>query len=64
MWWRLELLLKGMAKQLVRGGARGVGAPEIVLLHQALIRLERRIEVLESSDRVFVSADEGKESVI
>jgi hypothetical protein len=47
MWWRLELLLKGLAKRLMRGGVSDIAAPEIVLLHQAILRLERRIEVLE-----------------
>jgi hypothetical protein len=50
MWWRLELFLKGLAKRLVRGSGNDVAAPEIVLLHQALLRLERRIEVLEAND--------------
>jgi hypothetical protein len=47
MWWRLRLLLEGSAKRLLRGGTSGAAAPEIVLLHQAMLRLERRIEVLE-----------------
>jgi hypothetical protein len=50
MWWRLELFLKGLAKRLVRGGGNGIAAPEIVLLHQAVLRLERRIEMLEAKN--------------
>ena len=42
--------MKGLAKRLVRGSGNDVAAPEIVLLHQALLRLERRIEVLEAND--------------
>jgi len=48
MWWQLELFLKGLAKRLVRGGRSGIAAPEIVLLHQAVLRLERRVELLEA----------------
>jgi len=57
MWWRLELFLKGLAKRLVRGGGNGIAAPEIVLLHQALLRLERRIEVLEANDGKLASTE-------
>jgi hypothetical protein len=65
MWWRLELFLKGLAKRLVRGGGNGGATPEIVLLHQAMLRLERRIEILEANSGNFVSMeDEGKIDVI
>jgi hypothetical protein len=65
MWWRLELFLKGLAKRLVRRGGNGGATPEIVLLHQAMLRLERRIEILEANSGNFVSMeDEGKIDVI
>ena len=63
MWWRLELFLKGLAKRLVRGGGSGIAAPEIVLLHQMVLRLERRIEVLEANHGNAVST-ESKERAI
>jgi hypothetical protein len=65
MWWRLELFLKGLAKRLVRGGRSGVAAPEIVLLHQAVLRLERRVEMLEASKgNICVDEKQGKSDVI
>jgi hypothetical protein len=60
MWWRLELFLKGLAKRLFRGGRGGIATPEIVLLHQAFLRLERRIEVLEAN-RSIIRTDEKQE---
>jgi hypothetical protein len=62
MWWRLELLLKGMAKRLVRGGGYGIAATEIALLHQALLRLERRIEILEANNGNVVSTESKEKS--
>lgn len=50
MWWRLELFLRGLAIRFVRGRRSGIAPPEMVLLHQAILRLERRIEVLEASE--------------
>jgi hypothetical protein len=63
MWWRLELFLKGLAKRLVRGGRNGIAAPEIVLLHQAVLRLERRIEMLETNNG-NVGSMENKERAL
>ncbi|MDB5605170.1 MAG: hypothetical protein JWP25_2070 [Bradyrhizobium sp.] len=62
MWWRLELFLKGLAKRLVRGGQGGVAAPEIVLLHQAFLRLERRIEILEANKSAICIDEKQKTS--
>jgi hypothetical protein len=64
MWWRLELFLKGLAKRLVRGGQSGIATPEIVLLHQAILRLEHRIEMLEANKGdVYISEKQEKSDV-
>jgi hypothetical protein len=61
MWWRLELFLKGLAIRLVRGRRSGVAPPEIVLLHQAVLRLERRVEILEADrGNLCIEKNQGK----
>jgi hypothetical protein len=46
--WRLKLFLKGLALKIVRGEGNRIAAPELLLLHQAILRLERRIEIIEA----------------
>jgi hypothetical protein len=46
--WRLKLFLKGTALRIVRGEGKRIAAPELLLLHQAILRLERRLEILEA----------------
>lgn len=64
MWWQLELFVKGLAKRLARGGRSGIATPEIVLLHQAIIRLEHRIEMLEANKgNTCIDEKRGKSDV-
>ena len=52
--WRLGLFLKGLSMRVI-GGKRTI-APELALLHQAILRLERRVEILETKHE-FPSAE-------
>jgi hypothetical protein len=48
--WRLKLFLKGLGLRIVRGEGKRIAAPELLLLHQAILRLERRIDIIEGRD--------------
>jgi hypothetical protein len=48
--WRLGLFLKGLATRVIRG--KRTNAPELALLHQAILRLERRVEILETKHEI------------
>jgi hypothetical protein len=45
--WRLKLFLRGIGLRIVRGEGSRIAAPELLLLHQAILRLERRLEIIE-----------------
>jgi hypothetical protein len=51
--WRLGLFLKGLAMRVIRG--KRTNAPELALLHQAILRLERRVEILETKHEIVSS---------
>jgi hypothetical protein len=57
--WRLKLFLKGVGLRIVRGEGKRIAAPELLLLHQAILRLERRIEIIERRNE---SSAEHRES--
>jgi hypothetical protein len=57
--WRLKLFLKGLGLRIVRGEGKRIAAPELLLLHQAILRLERRIEILEARN---MPSEEHQES--
>jgi hypothetical protein len=57
--WRLKLFLKGLGLRIVRGEGKRIAAPELLLLHQAILRLERRIEILEARN---MPSEEQQES--
>jgi|HubBroStandDraft_4_1064222.scaffolds.fasta_scaffold2430221_1 hypothetical protein len=46
--WRLKLFLKGIGLRIVRGEGKRIAAPELLLIHQAILRLERRLELIET----------------
>jgi hypothetical protein len=46
--WRLKLFLKGLGLRIVRGEGKRIAAPELLLLHQAILRLERRLDIIEA----------------
>lgn len=48
--WRLKLFLKMVGLRIVRGEGKRIAAPELLLLHQAILRLERRIEIIEAQN--------------
>jgi hypothetical protein len=48
--WRLKLFLKGVGLRIVRSEGKRIAAPELLLLHQAILRLERRIEIIEAQN--------------
>jgi hypothetical protein len=61
--WRFRLFLRGLGQRLIRGGGKGIASPELVLLHQELLRLERRIEILEAQNvepRIETARLDGK----
>jgi hypothetical protein len=55
--WRLGLFLKGLAIRVVRG--KRTNAPELALLHQAILRLERRVEILETKHEIGSTESKG-----
>lgn len=46
--WRLKLFVKGLGMRIMRGEGQRIAAPELLLLHQAILRLERRIDIMEA----------------
>lgn len=55
--WRLGLFLKGLGRRLIRG--KHTNAPELTVLHQAILRLERRVEILETDHEAASKESKG-----